>query len=863
MSEINEKLKKKKFWESYLNKSNEISKIPFWSDLITITKSESAKSKLNFRIENSLLEKIESLTKGSNYLNYVFLSAVVQTTIFKYTNSSQALIGTPALQKSDIESSNHRILPLVTELGNIITFKDLLNSVKKDLTSIYKNQEFPLEHLTSKLDVDVIQSLLDFTIRFEGLHESIQNSSYIDISFTKDQGTLGGWIYYPKDSYAQEAIEEFKDNFISILSQVLENLDINLKETCLQSEIHAQKQNTLHQETENQVLHSKMLEHNSVLDVKILNENEKITAYVIGAPNKFRSTHMLMKFLKDALSDDFLPDEIQWVEALPEKPSESNDTPSKIKSVKNTSSFTQAEKKVQTVWSEVLSLDMDAIGLEDDFFDIGGDSISSMQVYFKLKELGFGLSPQDMIATPFIKDIAEKFDVPVALNADQHSVSGKVKLAPSQEWFFEKEMNNVHYFNNFVSVEFRKNFRSSTVKSVITALIKHHDILRTKFMQNNGVWEQYIEEIPSENTFAYYDVSELSESEQILTINSVFEKSHKEIHITQGPLIKFIHISRGKEPDYLSIIGHRLITDGVTLDILLEDLFRGMEQLDNDEELVLPLKSTSFMFWSNSLDTYITTEQFKRNSIYWNNKKATSSSMLFKNIMSQNDAFEKNTKILIESLDEKSTTELEKIASYHLKTGMREIVFSTFLKTMNQWTNSQDVLIETGGHGRETITKDVDLTRTAGWFTTNYPVLLSMPNSSNNIISVIEEVKNQLNEIPLNGFDYGILRYRLNQKNGIFGLNPLIGLDYQGRFRNADLDSKPYTIINVSSVSERDLENQRMFLFDISSWIEDGRFTLRWSFDEHQFEETTIKNLMKNFLVNLQTITETHKNFSI
>ncbi|MBJ8193239.1 hypothetical protein JDS79_41625, partial [Bacillus cereus] len=89
------------------------------------------------------------------------------------------------------------------------------------------------------------------------------------------------------------------------------------------------------------------------------------------------------------------------------------------------------------------------------------------------------------------------------------------------------------------------------------------------------------------------------------------------------------------------------------------------------------------------------------------------------------------------------------------------------------------ILVNLEGHGREMIVPDLDITRTVGWFTTQYPVLLNLQGRQE-VSARIKRIKENLREVPHKGIGYGLLKYMAPEKSVGFGVEPEISFNYLG-----------------------------------------------------------------------------------
>ena len=145
--------------------------------------------------------------------------------------------------------------------------------------------------------------------------------------------------------------------------------------------------------------------------------------------------------------------------------------------------------------------------------------------------------------------------------------------------------------------------------------------------------------------------------------------------------------------------------------------------------------------------------------------------------------------------------------------------------SIHQWTGMDKVLVNLEGHGREQILPDLDITRTIGWFTSQYPVVLDMEASSN-LSLLIKTNKEMIRQIPKKGIGYGILRYlSAHQQETPFTLNPEISFNYLGQFdqdlQNSGMQISPYPGGATASDNHR-----RNVLIDMNALIVEGKLTL-------------------------------------
>src|SRR5262249_51209587 len=121
-------------------------------------------------------------------------------------------------------------------------------------------------------------------------------------------------------------------------------------------------------------------------------------------------------------------------------------------------------------------------------------------------------------------------------------------------------------------------------------------------------------------------------------------------------------------------------------------------------------------------------------------------------------------------LDVELTRELLREVPRAYRTQINDVLLMALCRVCGQWSKSRRILVDVEGHGREEMNGEVDLTRTVGWFTTIYPVLLEI-DTERGIDEQLKDVKEQLRRVPNRGVGYGVLKYLSADEEVIEGLN--------------------------------------------------------------------------------------------
>ncbi|MGX9974916.1 condensation domain-containing protein, partial [Bacillus subtilis] len=482
----------------------------------------------------------------------------------------------------------------------------------------------------------------------------------------------------------------------------------------------------------------------------------------------------------------------------------------------------------------------------DNFFSLGGDSIKGIQMASRLNQHGWKLEMKDLFQHPTIEALTQYVERAEGKQADQGPVEGEVILTPIQRWFFEKNFTNKHHWNQSVMLHAKKGFDPERVEKTLQALIEHHDALRMVFREENGDIVQAYQPIgESEVSFEIVDLYGSDEEMLRSQIKILANKLQSSLDLQNGPLLKAEQY-RTEAGDHLLIAVHHLVVDGVSWRILLEDFASGYMQAEKEESLVFPQKTNSFKDWAEELAAFSQSAHLLQQAIYWSQIAAEQVSPLPKDCKTEQRIVKDTSSVLCE-LTEEDTKHLLTDVHQPYGTEINDILLSALGLTMKEWTKGAKIGINLEGHGREDIIPNVNISRTVGWFTAQYPVVLDISDADAS--AVIKTVKENLRRIPDKGVGYGILRY-FTETAETKGFTPEISFNYLGQF-----DSEVKTDFFEPSAFDMGRqvsgESEALYALSFSGMIRNGRFVLSCSYNEKEFERATIEERMERFKENL------------
>ncbi len=511
------------------------------------------------------------------------------------------------------------------------------------------------------------------------------------------------------------------------------------------------------------------------------------------------------------------------------------------------------EKILVQVWEKVLG--RKEIGIDQDFFAIGGDSIKTIQIIARMSSAGYKLEMKDLFQYPTISDLAPQVKKLIRI-PDQSVITGTIALTPIQKEFFNESLYHPHHYNQAVMLYSPDGFDIEAIKHVFSKIQEHHDALRMTYNRdensheiiqvNQGLeYPFHLEEHDLRNRENYF--------EEFITKANGIQAS---IDLEKGPLLKLgiFHLNDG---DRLLIAIHHLVIDGVSWRILFEDIETLYSQYKRSEKLTLPYKTDSFRLWSEKLTEYANSKTFLKEKTYWQKIESAAAPLIPKDFDVEDD-YIKDTGELSFTLSGEETERLLTKVNRVFRTEINDILLTALGMGIKKTFGQDLAAIALEGHGREEILEEIDITRTVGWFTSVYPVLMDI-SYADDPGRQIKEIKETLRQIPNKGIGYGILKYltrQVNKKEIQFKLEPQISFNYLGQF-DADVKQKSsFAIAKESTGNSQSLDNKRKYLLDAAGMIANNRLTMTISFNKTHFKPRTISALAHNLETQLKHIIE-------
>jgi len=541
------------------------------------------------------------------------------------------------------------------------------------------------------------------------------------------------------------------------------------------------------------------------------------------------------------------------------------------------------EAQLAEIWAGVLG--GDRVGVCDNFFEVGGDSIRGIQMIARAGAAGMRFTPKQLFQHQTIAELALVVDTADRVRAEQGPVLGPAPLSPIQHEFFALNLTDPQHFNQSVMLTVRPGVTLEIVDAAAQRLLDHHDALRMRYVRAaDGAWRQ--EGMPPDaighdgltseagrvvervdlSSLRDLDAAQSVSARQVAAIEQAAAKAQAGLRLDTGPLVRIAYFDLGGDlPARLLIVIHHLVVDAVSWPILLEDLSTACEQIVRGEEPSLSPKTTSFAEWSRRLASLADSSNLRRDLDYWTSPALAAAPQTAVPLdchmgdCHMGDNVVASTETVCLSLEAEASRLWLFDSQVAYRTRPHELLLTALAEVLCDHLQADVVGIELEGHGREDICDDVDLSRTVGWFTSLYPIALQRPAASQPG-DWIKSVKEQLRSVPKGGIGYGALRWLASDENIrqqlATGARPAVSFNYLGQFDRVLPGGGPFALAPEGTGPDRSPRGIRPHVWEIIAHVRDGQLHVEWRFSGNLHRRETIERLANEYLAGLRRLVD-------
>jgi natural product biosynthesis luciferase-like monooxygenase protein/amino acid adenylation domain-containing protein len=285
---------------------------------------------------------------------------------------------------------------------------------------------------------------------------------------------------------------------------------------------------------------------------------------------------------------------------------------------------TPLERSLEKIWAEVLGVER--VGIEEDFFALGGHSLAAMQVVSRVREaLGTELAVRELFAAPTIERVAERIEaLPEAAAAPPlvPGVPGAGELSFSQQrlWFLDQLQPQSPAYVIALALELRGRLDVAALERAAAGLVRRHEALRTVFLNVGGRPTQVVRQAPGQ-ALLLVELSAEREPDTCLA-GALHEEARRPFDLARGPLFRARLYRLGPQRHVLSLVMHHIIADGWSIGILareLAELYSGYARGDAPALPVLPVQYRDYARWQRQ---WLQGERLEQLLAHWRERLA-------------------------------------------------------------------------------------------------------------------------------------------------------------------------------------------------------------------------------------------------
>ncbi|MBO4122681.1 AMP-binding protein, partial [Cupriavidus gilardii] len=575
---------------------------------------------------------------------------------------------------------------------------------------------------------------------------------------------------------------------------------------------------------------------------------KQLVAYVVARHGEADVVTPLKAHLQSVLPPYMVPGHIMPLAHLPVNPNGKLDRRSLPEPVWQVQGYVapsnELEAKLSQVWQEVLGVER--VGMTDNFFELGGDSILSIQAVSKARRLGLRFTPKDLFLHQTVQALARAATCEGTDRPAEDKPVGEVPLLPIQRWFFETPIPNRHHWNQSVLLRPLAPLDPEALRQALRTLLIHHDALRLRYRQRDGEWQQHYADADEHDPLWHDEVADSN------AMAERFEHAQRSLNLEQGPLLRALHFRLADGSERLLLVVHHLVVDGVSWRILMEDLQLAYRLAQQGGSIALPPRTASYKAWAQTLVEHANGGAMRQQANFWLSQPDVPP------LQPDHDtpALARDGRQHTIRLNATRTAQLLQQAHGAYRTRINDLLLTAVARAVGAWTQRPRVAIQLEGHGREALSDAVDISRTVGWFTTVFPVVLPV---APDIGDTIKQVKETLRAIPDNGIGYSLLRHlgpveirsELARRT-----EPRITFNYLGQFDQAAAGDGDFALADESSGGGRDGQAPLGNMLTINGQVFGAELVLKLGYSCKQFDPATIERLGDALHRELETVIE-------
>ncbi|WP_157050745.1 non-ribosomal peptide synthetase, partial [Herbaspirillum rhizosphaerae] len=498
----------------------------------------------------------------------------------------------------------------------------------------------------------------------------------------------------------------------------------------------------------------------------------------------------------------------------------------------------QTQAILLAIWRDVLG--REDIGVTDNFFEAGGDSILSLRIISRAAQAGLKLTPRQVFENPDIARLAAL--ATRQATAYKPEVLTPLPLTPIQHAFFERYPQGQSHWNQSLLLKIDGALEASALAGALAHLVQTFDALRLRFIRTEAGWRQQVQ--PFDNAAMQVltpGIDLRGRADWRTQLEQQGAALQRSLDIEHGPLIRAGYFVLDGEARLLLTI-HHLAVDGVSWRILLDTLQDAYQRLLQGEPAPTAA-GTPWSVWAAESAETADSEAMQGELSWWqahlSGAAATSPS--------QNPANSATPHRRRVQFDAAITEQLLNQPARAYGAGLDELLLAALGRSIAAQTGEDKVLVSMEGHGREPIDSALDLSNSVGWFTARFPLCLDIPqDAAASLISTKESLRN----VPHKGVRWGWLRTYGDAaaRAALAALpTPAISFNYLGQFDQSLQRNGIFHFAGEPFGAAMADDGISAYALDFSAVVADCRLTVDWRLLPESWSASSSDRLVQDF----------------
>jgi non-ribosomal peptide synthase protein (TIGR01720 family) len=566
----------------------------------------------------------------------------------------------------------------------------------------------------------------------------------------------------------------------------------------------------------------------------------------------------LRSLITNTLPDYMVPDRFQRVERLPRLPNGKIDRGELSRTFKlETEATTEhhppqssLEMQLADIWATVLKVER--VGRNDNFLDLGGDSILALQVVSRARRHGIRAQPIDVLGTRSLAAFAEMCTE--SASASVEPVEHQGQLTPIEHWFFDLYRDGYDLWNMSALVKLREGIDLLSLRDALQSVYDRHAALRTPFNASASGWSRGAPVAPGQLTIEQIRLPGTPADLEETAVRDCIAELQASLDIQAGRLLRLAALQFARE-DWLVVIVHHLAMDGVSWSILLDEI----EYAYTNPESV-PGRApggVEFATWAALLSRSTAAGYFDTEFDYWTGQRWDDAAHLLQSVDAEMNLEAASAQVMKTVPDELRERLLVR-AGERSDLSVEVLLLAAMIRAVSKCLDLDAVLVGMESYGRHDLDSGVDLSSVIGWFTATYPLLVAL-DGCGDLAADLKNIKNARQSVPNNGVGFGALKYLHPDDTVRARLRevpvPHFGFNYFGKL-DPGAASSVFTGFEGPLPFGRPSQATRPYALELIGEHRGPSLLLRWNFSRDIHDTNEVSALARATIVELEAIAD-------